>query len=181
MCIVQFITSLTNLEIRSHPRGSNSRGCPCFPSQSFVLDLQSFSTIQKFYVNELSPIFCSHSIWMIQNPELLLRGCRHCSSPYSCLLKRAAHILESSDDTQIFAFQQHSVCQLKQSSPLHFFPLFTSVAHLQVSLESKISRISRQQLYTFLCHLCSFFKKYIFINFIKNKELCTKLLLLQCL
>lgn len=118
------------------------------------------------------------SCWS-QNPELLLGGCRHCSSPYSCLLKRAAHILESSDDTQIFAFLQPSVWQLKQSSPLHFSPLFTSVAHLQVSLESKISRISRQQLYTFLCHLCSFFKKYIFINFIKNKELYTKLLLLQ--
>ena len=81
--------------------------------------------------------------------------------------KRAARILKSSDDTQIFVFLQHSVWWLKQLSPL-CFSLSTSVAHLQVSLETKISRISRQQLYTTLCHLCSFSKKYTLVSSIKN-------------
>lgn len=73
--------------------------------------------------------------------------------------KRAAYILQPSDDAQIFVFLQHSVWRLKQLSPLHFSSLSTSVAHLTASLALKISRISRQRLYTTLCHFCSSSKK----------------------
>lgn len=81
--------------------------------------------------------------------------------------ERAALILQSSEDAQILAFLQHSVWWLQQS-PLHFSPHSTRVAHLTVSLWSKISSISRKHLNTTLCCFGSSSKKYVSTHLINN-------------